>query len=228
MIDFKNVYKIYPNKVTALRGASFQIENSEFVFLVGSSGAGKTTIIKLLSRELLPSKGKILVGDMDIARLKKRKVPFFRRKIGLVFQDYRLLNDRSVYENIAFALRVTETPRKEVKTKTMRALELVSLEDKAKAKPLQLSGGEQQRISLARAIVNQPPLLIADEPTGNLDPQTSMEIVNILRNINLKGTTVVIATHDKEIVNSLRKRVIEVKDGMIERDELRGGYCFEA
>ncbi len=224
MIDFYNVYKNYPNGVSALIDTSFHIKKGEFVFLVGSSGAGKTTIIKLISRELLPTKGRVVVLGRNVARLKRRDVPLYRRNIGLVFQDYRLLNDRSVYENIAFALRVIETPGKEIKKKALESLELVGLRNKAKVKPLELSGGEQQRVSLARAIVNKPALIIADEPTGNLDPETSIDIVNLLRVINLRGTTVVMATHDKDVVDRLRKRVIELEGGKVVRDELKGVY----
>lgn len=224
MIEFYNVYKNYPNGVSALNDTSFNIKKGEFVFMVGASGAGKTTIIKLISRELLPTRGRVVVLGRDVARIKRREVPLYRRNIGLVFQDYRLLEDRSVYENIAFALRVIETPAREINRKALESLELVGLRNKAKVKPLELSGGEQQRVSLARAIVNKPPLIIADEPTGNLDPETSTDIVNLLRVINLRGTTVVMATHDKDVVDRLRKRVIEIDEGRVVRDELKGVY----
>ncbi len=228
IIKFENVFKVYPNGAEALKNISFKIEKGEFVFLVGSSGAGKTTLIKLLSRELVPNRGKVKVLGKNIAKLKRREIPHFRRNMGLVFQDYRLLEDRSVYENIAFALRVIETPKKEIRRKVAEALELVGLKKKARAKPLELSGGEQQRVSLARAIVNKPGLIIADEPTGNLDPDTSTDIVNLLRVINLRGTTVIMATHDKEIVDRLRKRVIEIEGGKMTRDQLKGVYRYES
>jgi len=180
MIEFISVTKRYPNGVEALKNTNLRIEKGEFVFLVGSSGAGKTTILKLLYRELLPTKGTIKVSGRDVVKLKKREIPFFRRKMGLVFQDYRLLADRTVYENVAFALRVIETPNREIKKRVMESLDLVGLKEKTKALPTELSGGEQQRISLARAIVNQPAVILADEPTGNLDPDTSIDIVNLL------------------------------------------------
>ncbi len=228
MIEFISVTKRYPNGVEALKNTNLRIEKGEFVFLVGSSGAGKTTILKLLYRELLPTKGTIKVSGRDVVKLKKREVPFFRRKMGLVFQDYRLLADRTVYENVAFALRVIETPNREIKKRVMESLDLVGLKEKTKALPTELSGGEQQRISLARAIVNQPAVILADEPTGNLDPDTSIDIVNLLRVINLRGSTVIMATHDQEIVDRLRKRVVEVEGGSIIRDQLKGGYRHEA
>ncbi len=228
IIKFENVFKVYPNGAEALKNISFKIEKGEFVFLVGSSGAGKTTLIKLLSRELVPNRGKVKVLGKNIAKLKRREIPHFRRNMGLVFQDYRLLEDRSVYENVAFALRVIETPKKEIRRKTVEALELVGLKKKARAKPVELSGGEQQRVSLARAIVNKPGLIIADEPTGNLDPDTSTDIVNLLRVINLRGTTVIMATHDKDIVDRLRKRVIEIEGGEMTRDQLKGVYRYES
>lgn len=228
MIEFINVTKSYPNGVQALKNINLRIEKGEFVFLVGSSGAGKTTILKLLYRELLPTIGTIKVLGRDVVKLKKRKIPFFRRNMGLVFQDYRLLVDRTVYENIAFALRVIETPTREIKKRVMESLDLVGLKEKMKARPTELSGGEQQRVSLARAIVNQPAIILADEPTGNLDPNTSIDIVNLLRVVNLRGSTVIMATHDQEIVDRLRKRVLEVEGGKIIRDQLKGAYRHEA
>ena len=228
MIEFISVTKRYPNGVEALKNTNLRIEKGEFVFLVGSSGAGKTTILKLLYRELLPTKGTIKVLGRDVVKLKKREIPFFRRNMGLVFQDYRLLADRTVYENVAFALRVIETPNREIKKRVMESLDLVGLKEKTKALPTELSGGEQQRISLARAIVNQPAVILADEPTGNLDPDTSIDIVNLLRVVNLRGATVIMATHDQEIVDRLRKRVVEVEGGSIIRDQLKGGYRHEA
>ncbi len=228
MIELTNVTKRYPNGVEALKNISLSIENGEFVFFVGPSGAGKTTILKLLYREILPTEGTIKVLGRDVVKLKKRQVPFFRRNMGLVFQDYRLLSDRTVYENVAFALRVIETPGKEIKKKVLEALALVGLSEKVKAKPTELSGGEQQRVSLARAIVNQPVIILADEPTGNLDPETSKDIVNLLRVINLRGSTIVMGTHDQEIVDRLRKRVVEIEGGKTIRDQLKGAYRNEA
>lgn len=228
MIEFISVTKRYPNGVEALKNTNLRIEKGEFVFLVGSSGAGKTTILKLLYRELLPTKGTIKVLGRDVVKLKKREIPFFRRNMGLVFQDYRLLADRTVYENVAFALRVIETPNREIKKRVMESLDLVGLKEKIQALPTELSGGEQQRISLARAIVNQPAVILADEPTGNLDPDTSIDIVNLLRVVNLRGSTVIMATHDQEVVDRLRKRVVEVEEGSIIRDQLKGGYRHEA
>lgn len=228
MIEFISVTKRYPNGVEALKNTNLRIEKGEFVFLVGSSGAGKTTILKLLYRELLPTKGTVKVLGRDVVKFKKREIPLFRRNMGLVFQDFRLLADRNVYENVAFALRVIETPTREIKRRVMESLELVGLKEKIKSKPSELSGGEQQRISLARAIVNKPAIILADEPTGNLDPDTSVDIVNLLRVVNLRGSTVIMATHDQEIVDRLRKRVIEVEGGKIVRDQLKGGYRHEA
>lgn len=228
MIEFISVTKRYPNGVEALKNTNLRIEKGEFVFLVGSSGAGKTTILKLLYRELLPTKGTIKVLGKDVVKLKKKEIPFFRRNMGLVFQDYRLLADRTVYENVAFALRVIETPNREIKKRVMESLDLVGLKEKIQALPTELSGGEQQRISLARAIVNQPAVILADEPTGNLDPDTSIDIVNLLRVVNLRGSTVIMATHDQEVVDRLRKRVVEVEEGSIIRDQLKGGYRHEA
>ncbi|MDO9574889.1 MAG: cell division ATP-binding protein FtsE [Candidatus Contubernalis sp.] len=228
MINLTNVTKRYPNGVEALKNISLSIENGEFVFFVGPSGAGKTTILKLLYREILPTEGTIKVLGRDVVKLKKRQVPFFRRNMGLVFQDYRLLSDRTVYENVAFALRVIETPGKEIKKRVFESLALVGLSEKIKAKPTELSGGEQQRVALARAIVNQPAIILADEPTGNLDPETSKDIVNLLRVINMRGSTIIMGTHDQEIVDRLRKRVVEVKGGKIIRDQLKGAYRNEA
>ncbi|UNC90774.1 cell division ATP-binding protein FtsE [Candidatus Contubernalis alkaliaceticus] len=228
MIQLNNVTKRYPNGLEALKNISLTIEKGEFVFLVGPSGAGKTTILKLLYRELLPTNGSIRVLGRDVVKLKKSRVPYFRRNIGLVFQDYRLLTDRTVYENVAFALRVIETPGREIKKRVLESLALVGLGEKFKVKPTELSGGEQQRVSLARAIVNQPAIILADEPTGNLDPETSKDIVNLLRVINLRGSTIVMGTHDQEIVDRLRKRVVEVEGGMIVRDQLKGAYRNEA
>lgn len=228
MIQLLNVTKIYPNGVQALSDISMRIDKGAFVFLVGSSGAGKSTFIKLLIREEKPSKGQILVGGKSILRLRKSEVAKLRRNIGIVFQDFRLLSDRTVFENVAFAMEVLEHSRKEIKVKVPSVLEMVGLDSKADYFPHQLSGGEQQRVAIARAIINGPRLLIADEPTGNLDPDTSWEIMELINNINLRGTTVVMATHARPIVDRMRKRVIALERGQIIRDEEGGLYGYEA
>lgn len=224
MIEVQQVSMVYPNGVNALDQVSVCIERGEFVFVVGESGAGKSTLIRLICREYLPSKGSIKIHGRDITRLKRREVPMLRRNIGVVFQDFRLLNNRTVYDNVAFAMQVIGSPGSNVRKRVPEALELVGLAGKAKMKPLELSGGEQQRVCLARAIVNQPALIIADEPTGNLDPKTSMGIMDALKNINIRGTTIIMATHAKEIVNTMRQRVVVLSDGRIVRDERRGEY----
>ncbi|MBS4008741.1 MAG: cell division ATP-binding protein FtsE [Clostridium sp.] len=228
MIEFQRVSMAYPNGVTALKNINLAVEQGEFVFLVGESGAGKSTLIRLLCRELLPTEGSIKVHGRDIARLKRREVPFFRRNIGVVFQDFRLLENRTVYENVAFAMQVVGATGREMRRRVPDALQLVGLAAKAKMKPLELSGGEQQRVCLARAIVNQPSLIIADEPTGNLDPRTSMGIMDALKTINIRGTTVIMASHDKEIVDAMRQRVLVLDGGKVVRDERRGVYCQHA
>ena len=203
------------------------IEKGEFVFIVGSSGSGKTTLIKLLLKELDPTSGKIKVADTDYSKLKRKNIPKIRRKIGVVFQNFRLLKDRTVYENVAFAQRVIETPSRYIRRQVPAMLTLVGLADKYKSFPKQLSGGEQQRVALARALVNKPEILLADEPTGNLDPKNSWEIMRLLEDVNKKGTTVVVVTHNKEIVNMMKKRVITLKHGEIISDEQKGGYIDE-
>jgi len=228
MIEFQRVSMAYPNGVTALKSINLAVERGEFVFLVGESGAGKSTLIRLLCREFLPTEGSIRVQGRDIARLKRREVPFFRRNIGVVFQDFRLLENRTVYENVAFAMQVVGAAGREMRRRVPDALQLVGLAAKAKMKPLELSGGEQQRVCLARAIVNQPSLIIADEPTGNLDPKTSMGIMDVLKAINIRGTTVIMASHDKEIVDAMRQRVLVLDGGKVVRDERRGVYCQHA
>ncbi|TCT18753.1 cell division ATP-binding protein FtsE [Melghiribacillus thermohalophilus] len=228
MIEMKGVHKKYPNGVTALNGINVSIHKGEFVYVVGPSGAGKSTFIKLMYREEKPSKGSVVMNGVDLATLKERKVPYLRRNVGVVFQDFKLLPKLTVYENIAFALEVIEESPKKIRRKVMEVLDLVKLKNKARFLPNELSGGEQQRISIARAIVNRPGLVIADEPTGNLDPDTSWDIVRILEEINSRGTTVVMATHSKEIVNTLKKRVIAIESGRIVRDELRGEYGYES
>ncbi|MBR1506577.1 MAG: cell division ATP-binding protein FtsE [Eubacterium sp.] len=227
MITMENVTMRYPTGTEALKNVSLTIEDGEFVFIVGSSGSGKTTLIELLLKELTPTKGKITVAGFDYTKIKRRHVPKLRRKIGVVFQNFRLLKDRTVYENVAFAQRVIETPGRYIRRQVPQMLTLVGLADKYKSYPRQLSGGEQQRVALARALVNKPEIILADEPTGNLDPKNSWEIMNLLEEINLKGTTVVVVTHNKEIVNAMKKRVITIKKGEIISDEEKGGYIDE-
>ncbi|GGC82890.1 cell division ATP-binding protein FtsE [Thalassobacillus devorans] len=228
MIEMQSVYKTYPNGVTALNGIDVHIEQGEFVYVVGPSGAGKSTFTRLMFREEKPTKGTVLVNGVNLSSLKERKIPKLRRQIGVVYQDFRLLPRLSVYENIAFALEVIEESPKNIKKRVMEVLDQVRLKNKARFIPDELSGGEQQRVSIARAIVNHPKLLIADEPTGNLDPDTSWEIMSILEEINAAGTTVVMATHSKDIVDKMRKRVIAIEDGLVARDEHRGEYGYEA
>lgn len=227
MIQFNNVSKVYNNNIFALSNVNVNIEKGEFVFLVGPSGAGKSTFIKILLKEVDVTSGSIIVNNTDITNLKRKSIPYYRRKIGVVFQDFRLIPTLNVYENVAFAMRVVEAPLKEIRKKVPVVLSLVGLANKYKAFPHELSGGEQQRISLARAIVNSPSILIADEPTGNLDPETSMDIMQTLNDISRAGTTVVMATHAKDIVDSMRKRVIAIEKGVIVRDEKRGAYGYE-
>ena len=227
MIELRNVTKIYDNNVLALSNVNVKIDRGEFVFLVGPSGSGKSTFIKLLMKEVEATTGRILVAKKDITRLPHSKIPLYRRKVGVVFQDFRLIPTLSVYENVAFAMRVIEAPPKEIRKKVPMVLSLVGLSKKQKAFPHELSGGEQQRIAIARAIVNNPSLLIADEPTGNLDPETALEIMDLLNDISRAGTTVVMATHAKEIVNIMKKRVIAIEKGTIARDERRGRYHYE-
>lgn len=227
MIEFKNVNKIYNGNKYALSDININIDKGEFVFLVGPSGAGKSTFIKLLLKEVDPTSGKIIVDDTEITSLRRKEVPYYRRKIGVVFQDYRLIPSLNVYENVAFAMRTIEASPREIKKKVPIVLSLVGLSNKYKAFPHELSGGEQQRISLARAIVNNPSILIADEPTGNLDPETSLGIMDILNDINHAGTTIVMATHAKDIVNKMRKRVIAIEKGVIVSDKERGVYIYE-
>lgn len=227
MIEFKNVSMVYNNNIFALSNINLEIEKGEFVFLVGSSGAGKTTFVKALLKEIQPTTGDIIVNNINVTGLKRRQIPFYRRKLGVVFQDFRLIPTLNVYENVAFAMRVIEAPLKDIRKKVPVVLSLVGLSSKYKSFPHELSGGEQQRVSLARAIVNNPSILIADEPTGNLDPDTSMDIMDTINDINHAGTTVLMATHASSIVNSMRKRVIEIEDGIIVRDEQRGAYEYE-
>jgi cell division transport system ATP-binding protein len=224
MITFENVSKIYKGGVEALHNASATIEKGEFVFLVGPSGSGKSTMLSLINREVTADRGRIFVAGKDIARLSSWRVPYLRRNIGCIFQDYKLLANKTVYENVAFALEVIGRPRHVVKTQVPAILELVGLDRKTHNLPEELSGGEQQRVSIARAFVNRPLILLADEPTGNLDPATSVGIMRLLDRINRTGTTVVMATHDRSIVDTMQRRVIELDEGMVVRDQLRGVY----
>ena len=227
MITLDHVSKSYSTGAPALNDVSLNIEQVEFVFIVGDSGSGKSTMIKLLLRELLPTSGNITVNGVNVAALKHRQIPKFRRNIGVVFQDFRLLKDRNVYENVAFAQRVVQTPTKEIRRNVPAILSTVGLAGKYKARPRQLSGGEQQRVALARALVNKPPILLADEPTGNLDPKNSWEIMKLLEEINEAGTTVLVVTHNREIVNAMKKRVITMNKGVIISDEKEGSYIDE-
>jgi len=228
LIEFKNVTKQYKNGVTALYELSLSIEKGDFVFIIGGSGCGKSTLIKLLYREEKPSKGSIILGGINVGRLRNRSVYKLRRKLGIVFQDYRLLPKLTVYENVAFALEAIGEKKKNIRPKVLKSLELVGLKGKVKEYPENLSGGEQQRVAIARAIVNEPKVLICDEPTGNLDPVMSLEIVELLSDINKKeGTTVLMVTHDKEIVNKMQKHVIALKDGHLFKDYKKGDYVNE-
>jgi cell division transport system ATP-binding protein len=227
MIVFEDVTKVYEPAVTALQHVSFLIEKGEFVFIVGASGSGKSTLIRLLLKELEPTDGRIIVGGRELTRLKRSKVPMLRRNIGCVFQDFKLLSDRTAFENVAYALRVQGEGRNAIRRKVPEVLTLVGLADKMSSYPDQLSGGEQQRVSIARAVVNHPPLLVCDEPTGNLDPDTSVGIMQLLYRINMSGTTILMVTHDREMVDKMRKRVIQLEEGRLLRDERRGGYVGE-
>lgn len=227
MIDFRKVFMRYPNGVSALNGLDLVINEGEFVFIVGPSGAGKSTFIKLLLKELEPTKGQILLDEKNITKVHQRRVPKIRAKTGVVFQDFRLLPNKTAYENVAFALEITNTKGKEIKPRVLKVMDLVGLKGKEKSKPNELSGGEQQRVCIARALVNDPPILICDEPTGNLDPDTSWEIMKLLKNINKAGTTIIMVTHDREIVNDMKQRVVAIENGMIVRDESRGAYGYD-
>ncbi len=227
MITLDHVSKSYSTGAPALNDVSIHIEPGEFVFIVGDSGSGKSTLIKLLLRELLPTSGTITVNGTNVGKLKHRQIPKFRRKIGVVFQDFRLLMDRNVYENVAFAQRVVQMPNKQIRRNVPSILAVVGLAGKYKARPKQLSGGEQQRVAVARALVNEPPILLADEPTGNLDPKNSQEIMKLLEEINEKGTTVLVVTHNREIVNAMKKRVITMSQGVVVSDQKEGFYIDE-
>ena len=227
MIEFRNVHKVYDNGSVALEDVSIHIEKGEFVLVCGHSGAGKSTFIKLLSHEVTPDSGTVIVNDVDVTRIKSSKVPYLRRKLGIVFQDFRLLPSKTVFENIAFALEVIEEKPKVIRDKVLNVLELVGLSDKANDLPQDLSGGEQQRVAIARAIVNKPLVLIADAPTGNLDPQTSRDISDLFKAINNSGTTVVMVTHDMDMVSYLNKRVIALEGGRVVSDQMRGAAFHE-
>jgi cell division transport system ATP-binding protein len=227
VVELRRASKIYPGGHVALERVSLRVDRGEFVFLVGPTGCGKSTLIKLLIRELEPTEGEVLISGRDIATLKKDRIPYLRRRIGTVFQDFKLLPDRSVYENVAYALQVIGASRSEIRTKVPDALRLVGLADKLNSRPDQLSGGEQQRLAVARAFVNHPPLLLADEPTGNLDPATSVGIMQLLYRINRTGTTVVVVTHDSEMVDKMRRRVIGLDGGRVVRDQSAGTYVDE-
>lgn len=223
-IKFRNVEKTYKNGVNAVYDMNLDIKKGEFVFVIGASGSGKSTLIKMLYREERPTHGEIYVGGVNVAKVKNNKVYKLRRKIGIVFQDYKLLPKLTVYENVAFALEIYGLPAQEVKRKVLKALDLVGLKSRTKSYPDQLSGGEQQRVAIARAIVNSPKLLICDEPTGNLDPDTSLEVMKVIEKINDLGTTVVMATHDREMVNKMKKRVILLDNGKLVKDYEKGSY----
>ena len=227
LIRIANVQKTYKNGVVALYDFDLSIKKGEFVFVIGASGSGKSTLIKMLYREEKPDKGEIIIGGINVARLKNRKVYILRRKLGVVFQDFKLLPKLTVYENVAFALEVFAVDKRRIHRRVMEVLELVGLKNKVRQYPSQLSGGEQQRVVIARAIVNNPKLLICDEPTGNLDPDTSMEIMQVLEQINNMGTTIIMATHDREIVDRMKKRVIVIEEGKLVKDYEKGQYVNE-
>lgn len=227
MLELENVSKSYANGMQAINGINLQIEKGEFVFVVGNSGSGKSTLIKLLLKELEPTSGTISVNGKILNNMKRRQVPKYRRELGVVFQDFRLLKDRNVYENVAFAQRVIQTPGRIIRRQVPTMLSLVGLAEKYKSFPRELSGGEQQRVALARALVNNPSVLLADEPTGNLDPKNSWEIMKLLDEINKRGTTVLVVTHNREIVDTMQKRVITLNKGAVVSDEVKGGYRYE-
>ncbi|MBT5856555.1 cell division ATP-binding protein FtsE [bacterium] len=224
MIQLKNVSKVYSNGMLALDDINIFVGQEEFVYLIGPSGSGKSTLLKLIFMADFPSQGEIIIDRFILSRIQRSQIPFYRRNIGMIFQDYKLLSKRTVYENVAFALRVMHYPTPKIKKQVQHVLELVGLEDKMHSMPNELSGGEQQKICIARAIVNAPPILLCDEPTGNLDPDTSWDIVQLLTKINTRKTTVVMATHDTEIVDGLPKRVIAIESGQVKRDQQLGGY----
>ena len=227
MIEFRNVSKTYDTGTEAVHNANFVIEKGDFAFLVGSSGSGKSTLIKLILKEEEPTSGTIIINGKDTTFLKPKRIPYLRRSMGVVFQDFRLLPDRTVYDNVAYAMYIVRATPRHIRRQVPMILSLVGLSNKAKMYPNELSGGEQQRVALARALVNNPSMLIADEPTGNLDPETAWEIMSLLEDINKRGTTVVVATHARDIVDKMKKRVIQIEEGNIVRDDRRGGYSSE-
>lgn len=227
MIEFQNVGKTYRHQVVALEDINIKIDKGEFVFLVGPSGAGKSTFIKLLLHEEKATTGKIIVNDQDITEISNRNVPLLRRSIGVIFQDFRLLPNKTVYENVAFAMEIVEAKSRDIRRQVPMVLGLVGLSDKAKKYPNELSGGEMQRVSIARSIINNPSIVIADEPTGNLDPETAWEIMRVLRHINQRGTTIIMATHAKDIVDVMEQRVIAIDKGTVIRDDRKGVYGYE-
>ena len=226
MIEITNLTKTYEKNSRALKGVDISIADGEFVFITGRSGSGKSTLLRILLKEVEPSSGRVVVNDMDLGKMPRRFVPKYRRTLGVVFQDFRLLKDRTVYENVAFAQRVIGVPGRTIRESVPRMLKLVGLSSKYKAFPHQLSGGEQQRVAIARALINQPAVLLADEPTGNLDPQNAMEIMKLLEEINKRGTTVIVITHSREIVDMMKKRVITLDKGYVISDEREGGYRY--
>ncbi|MBU0580683.1 MAG: cell division ATP-binding protein FtsE [Candidatus Margulisbacteria bacterium] len=225
MILMDHVFLVFPNGVKALQDINLHVAKDEFMFLVGPTGSGKSSLLKLLYREATPNQGKVLVDKVDVGKLSAKQVPFLRRNVGVIFQDYKLLKQRTIYENVAFALQVTGAPRMQIRRQVMQVLDIVGLTDKASHLPQELSGGQQQKACIARAIINSPQILLADEPTGNLDPDTSWEIVQLLNKINTRHTTVIVATHEKELVNTLRKRVASMVNGRIVRDQKLGVYA---
>ena len=227
MLEMRHAGKVYPGGAVALEDINVHIKPGEFVFLVGPSGAGKSTFIRMISREIEPTSGQILVDGVDVMKLKRGDIPYLRRQLGIVFQDFRLLNDRTAYENVAFAMQVIEVPGHKIRKRVSEVLELVGLKDRGDNYPGEMSGGEQQRVAIARAIVNDPLLVIADEPTGNLDPETSKDIMEIFTQINNNGTTIIMATHDKTMVDYMQKRVIALENGRIVRDDRKGVYGYE-
>ena len=227
MIELQEVYKVYDGTTRALNGVSLTSEDGEFVFVVGPSGSGKSTLIKLLSAELKPTEGRVLVNGFDVSTLRHKDIPYLRRTIGVVFQDFRLIENKTVYENVAFVMRAVGAPARIIKKRVPYVLELVGLKNKSRRLPNQLSGGEQQRVAIARALVNNPDVIIADEPTGNLDPSRSVELMMLLEKINMLGTTVLVVTHERELVNQLEKRVIAIERGSIISDRTGGYYLDE-
>lgn len=225
MIKVKNLSKVYENNAIALRNVSFTIDKGEFVFIVGTSGSGKSTLIKSMLKETEISEGTIIINGFNINKIRKNKIPYLRRNIGVVFQDFRLLPNKTVFENVAFAMEVIGSKKREIRRNVPQVLAMVGLHKKLKAYPSQLSGGEQQRVALARAIINKPPILLADEPTGNLDPSNAMDIMHLLNDINKRGTTVIVASHAKEIVDAMEKRVIAIENGKLVKDS-KGGYNY--